>query len=526
MRSILKTISFFALLAAGMTVSATPLAAQCNPFISVDIYNDEWFDAGGIDAFMWSDFEDNSTLCACTDSLYQSVSWMELPNGTYWNNAENGLTSFLSGATEGVDGEYWSLGIATFDSSCYGEVYIGTPWTQIIPPAPKINSPDGIVDYLTRSSTVYQGNSSYFEIYGAALTEWGLDPMPTVAGDGEVIINSVSYVSDGQVNVSYTVLAQATPGPHILTLQTTQDPPAQGTVIVAAPTMSCIPEEATRGGTVSCSVTGAPGSVTGWSFTGSFGEGTSTGAGATTWAGPLAVSGTVTALVSGYGNLTDGVVAFPRGGWQSQPVSPSIVFNGTNGLCVLPEPPLPGGCGIGPGFSGLGLSGLLIYPPVFSGTVIPVGGPNAGFEYYATQINFTTGFLSEINPDLLNQTSTFSTHQCGATGPTDPSPNPNGFISWTNLLTQTQRHEYNDPNQSHWAFYANALNQNNPGTYFEARVAQNYASFNTDTQAQVNALIANIQTGMAVEPFAVNQSPTGQFLGLINYAQPNYTPCN
>jgi hypothetical protein len=132
----------------------------------------------------------------------------------------------------------------------------------------------------------------------------------------------------------------------------------------------------------------------------------------------------------------------------------------------------------------------------------------------------TRSFRSLINSDLVNQSSTFSTAQCGS----------NAFISASNLLAQTRPHEYSGTTQSHWAFYSNALliNSNNPDYFLESQTAKpgsDPVTLNTASlqaiQNQINAVFA----AAGVEAYAVNQSEAGQFLGSVNYG-PNYAICN
>ena len=286
------------------------------------------------------------------------------------------------------------------------------------------------------------------------------------------------------------------------------------------------PASVAKGGSVTCTIAGAPASViSGWTFTGG-GAIVPGPSSVTSWSGTMVVSGTVSATV-GNTVLQQPITVTPRS-WHTVPAAATVVNNGQlviNGTpYFLPVPPQPGG--ISP--SGLGESTWLAAYSRLGSTIIS-GGPNAGFAYYATPISFTTfNFQSEVNPDLLNQNSTFSMFQCGVTGPSDPAPNPNGFISWVNLLSQTQRHEYNSTTQSHWAFYSNSMNTNNPGDYIEARIATpNYgASFDTDTGNGITALLGRVKVDAVLEPYGVNESETGQPLGNVNYAQPNYASCN
>ena len=146
------------------------------------------------------------------------------------------------------------------------------------------------------------------------------------------------------------------------------------------------------------------------------------------------------------------------------------------------------------------------------------GGPPA-------KPTFTTSYEYEINPDLSNTGSTFYSDQCGNY---NAQTNPNGYISGSNLLTQTNRHEWNSTTESHYAFYSNSISgTNNFGNYVEARIATPGTSpqtFDSTTSSDLATLNQNILTAFKVEPYAVNEDANGNFLGSINYAP--YSPCN
>jgi hypothetical protein len=139
----------------------------------------------------------------------------------------------------------------------------------------------------------------------------------------------------------------------------------------------------------------------------------------------------------------------------------------------------------------------------------------------ATNLNISAGYFHyEINPDLLNSTSVFSQHQCGSSG----------FISWSNLYTQTIRHE-SGATGSHYSEYLTAFTANNPGTYFEAQVANpaaNAQTFFANVRAQINSSYTSIGTAAGQENIPpVNYSQANVFLGNINYPiNGGYTPCN
>jgi hypothetical protein len=223
----------------------------------------------------------------------------------------------------------------------------------------------------------------------------------------------------------------------------------------------------------------------------------------------MVVGGTVSVTSGTSTPLTASVTVNARG-WQTSPASPVSEPNGT--FYTLPVPPQPSGAD-----SGLGYFSEVLGDTGFNVTIIGDNGPNNGYGYYATQLTYSPdNFEYEINPDLQNTSSTFYQHQCGA----------GGFISGTNLLTQTNRHEWNSATESHYAFYSVSLSKNNPGNYFEASVASpgtNITTFVNDSRSNLNGLYTQIGADASVEPYPVNYSETDVFLGNINYAP--YTTC-
>jgi hypothetical protein len=211
-------------------------------------------------------------------------------------------------------------------------------------------------------------------------------------------------------------------------------------------------------------------------------------------------------------------VAVTNRNWHTPAASPGEVPNGT--FLTLPVPPAQSGSD-----SGLGAAAYQLTDTGFSITTIADSGPNAGYSYYASALNFSSSYFHyEINPDLENINSAFYLAQCGNYNATT---NPNGFISGSNLFAQTRRHEYNSATQSHYAFYSNSLNANNPGDYFESRVAvpsTDLTTFNSDTRSGINSRYSTITSDTSVEPYAVNYSETGVPLGNVNYSP--YVPCN
>ena len=177
-------------------------------------------------------------------------------------------------------------------------------------------------------------------------------------------------------------------------------------------------------------------------------------------------------------------------------------------------PPAPTGTD-----SGLGYSKW--YEAYNSPQYLTIGdsGPNQGYTYFTSGLSFSQFYYEyEINPNLENTGSTFYQKQCGK----------NGWITGSNLLTQTRRHEYNSSVESHYAFYSNSLGANNPGDFLEQQVAPPGASISTfanNAKSGIDSRFSTVQSATAVEPYPVNYSETGASLGNINYG-PSYGSCN
>jgi hypothetical protein len=291
-----------------------------------------------------------------------------------------------------------------------------------------------------------------------------------------------------------------------------QDSPsgsAQGNVMK----LNC-PSSVTRGDSATCSVSSAPTAATfsSWKFTDANNNTVTSGNTASSWSGMMVTGGTVSVNVSSGGQSSplSATVSVTNRNWHTNPASPAQVPNGT--FLVLPVPPAQSGSD-----SGLGAAAYRLTDTGFSITSIGDSGPNTGYSYYASPLNFSVSYYQyEINPDLENSNSTFSQHQTGT----------NGFISWSDLLAQTRRHEYNSTTQSHCASYSNSLGRNNPGDYFESRVAApstNLTTFNADTRSGINSRYDTITTDTSVEPYPVNYSEAGVPRGNVCY--PPYTAC-
>jgi hypothetical protein len=283
--------------------------------------------------------------------------------------------------------------------------------------------------------------------------------------------------------------------------------------------LSCSPASVARGSSTNCTVTGAPTGATfsSWKFKDTGNNTVTSTSTNSSWSGTMVTGGTVSVQVNAGGGSTilSASITVTSRNWHTNPASPSKVSNGT--FTTLPVPPQPQGTD-----SGLGISLERTGNAGFASTFVGDGGPNNGYGYYSTQPTFTPLLYQyEINPDLENTGSTFYQKQWGNCG----------FISGSNLLAQTNRHEWNSSTQSHYAFYSTSISaKNNPGDYVESRIAIPGTTATTFDNATGDGL-SNSSTGLyakiladfSVEPFPVNYDALGNSLGNINYAP--YTPC-
>jgi hypothetical protein len=273
--------------------------------------------------------------------------------------------------------------------------------------------------------------------------------------------------------------------------------------VVGAPALSCT-QSVMRGGTLTCQVSGVAASrVTGWQLSGG-GSNVQGQSGTLKWDGKMVVSGTVSVTVTGAGSLSQEVSVTARN-WHLN--VPDPVPDPSISLAVPPRVPLD-----------LGLTVWHWGDYNYSYDTID-GGPNSGFTYFTSQfVPSDLRFTYSINSDLATPASVFSQHQCGGAS---------GWISWSDLHTQTKRHEYDSSTQSHWAFYRNSMEEQDMGGYVESRTARPGSSVQTfisDTLNELRAREGQINTEEAKEPNEVNVSESGTFLGNINFG-PNYATC-
>ncbi len=295
--------------------------------------------------------------------------------------------------------------------------------------------------------------------------------------------------------------------------------------------LTCTPNSVTRGGSVTCSVSGqAPGSTfSNWQFKDSSGN-TVTGSGtSSSWSGVVVTSGTVSVKVtSGSATSTPSatITVTPRSGFAFTAAAASKRANPYSaGACNISVPTSPA-AGNALGYSCLDQQ--------FSQTPYLIGdsGPNNGFRYVysasSSYNNVPTTFNYIIAGYLDDSSSEFAGKQCGNYDPNTKT----GFISYTQLKSNTYEHESGNTT-GHYATYKQTQDNstNNVGAALEAVVGppgQSEADF--DQQAS-NAAVAKGNTIRSAafptpENFCnsdVRYDPACSFKGNINW--PVYVNC-
>jgi hypothetical protein len=144
--------------------------------------------------------------------------------------------------------------VGTFTESGYDSIicsvagaFFSAPWSSSWTPPPPLVS--GVGDNATGSNTIYVDTSGYLAIYGSVLTAWGETPIPTVHSDDNAIPLSLSWASDNQLNVSYTVGTSARTGQHYLTVTTEAGTSNTGSYMVYDPSPVIISNSDWQAGT-------------------------------------------------------------------------------------------------------------------------------------------------------------------------------------------------------------------------------------------------------------------------------------
>jgi len=386
----------------------------------------------------------------------------------------------------------------TYGHASYGCAHCCGYTTGKMAPTPT-NSPPNIDNQDTYQA--YNACTSRWDDFDYAFSPWSSNTA-VATFNGALIAHTVA-AGTATVRATNTVPYGTTGGcPGV-------DMPAPGQQNV--PSLSCTASVA-RGVTATCTVTPSGATVTAWQFkdSGNHIVSRTQNVASLTWSGVMVTSGTVSATIAGLTSPVTDTITVTNRNWRTNAASPTPEPNGF--FITLPVPPQPSGTD-----SGLGYFAEDLGDAGFNVTILSGDQPNAGYGYYATPLSYSPDYFQyEINPDLQNTNSTFYQHQCG-TG---------GFISGANLVTQTNRHEWNSATESHYAFYSSSLSNNNPGSVFESSVAPpgtNMTTFVNNSRSTLNGLYTQVGADASIEPYPVNHSETGVSLGNINYAP--YTSC-
>jgi|RhiMetdeSRZDD1v2_1073273.scaffolds.fasta_scaffold00076_6 hypothetical protein len=314
---------------------------------------------------------------------------------------------------------------------------------------------------------------------------------------------------------------------------------------VESPRLTIEPNPVTRGEQATFRVLGAHrATFEGWRYA-SLQDGEvlrQTNTGAVTWPGVIVAGGRGSVTVKMAGRTipisSDEVQVLPRSGWAfeaEQATKKDWPFTTPDGHVLNPvNPPT----GVYPVAGAMGLDLAWGGLPAEATAPIADQGPNHGFKFIRTQlsdigvkgppsqpITVPTAFYWVLVPDLENPTREFFQMQCGDYV---PATQMGRFISGDNLQAQTIRHE-SGASASHHRHYVDAQNDplNNLGIFAEAAVKGPNVSdqqFKDDVAAGLQTRVTRIYAATQVEPYGVNMSDTGQFLGEINFA-PNYVAC-
>lgn len=388
-------------------------------------------------------------------------------------------------------------------------------------------APSSLIDFAGQFGAPFRPT---YEATDCSYQQWGPYDLFYSAWNWYSTVSSVASVtsggtvscnSAGRSFISSLIEIPDYPADDYSPCLTTQDSP-QGQLDVQ-PTIQC-PTSVTRGQVASPTISGLGAASILWEFLdgGAGGPVTASNNGGAVWSGTMVTSGTVRATVTPPTGSPTVVQCFisvtSRTDWHKNPQSAQEVFNGALVISgtpvILPVPPQPTGSDAGLGAHGwtVGWSNLIISRPG--------SGPNTGYAFFANKPTYTPDFSRYIlNPDLKNASSQFSTMNCGA----------NGFISQSNLLAQTKRHEYDHPVQSHHAKYVEVMNNtaNNLGDYLESAFGMPTLSdsdFANAVTSSLNARVSQMNTQYSgFEPYAVNADANNNFLGNINF--PPYAPC-
>ncbi len=386
-------------------------------------------------------------------------------------------------------------------AGCCG--YAGDPWMYINPMDLGVSGQRNQDVWDLDKCTGKEVSVLYIGGYG----NWRTDNSAVATAANAV----VTGVGAGQTTHYATGVEGVTAGNRCLPVHLTPPGP------VNVPALGCT-ASVTRGGTATCTVTPTGVTVTAWQFKDGGGNivKRAQNVGSLTWSGVMVASGTVSATVSGISSpLTWSIAVSNRTNFAFTAVSPSPEddpFSSDGCSINVPSPPQQSG-------DAVGKFCLAQYFSLNTATVND-NGPNNGYSYVtsipSSSGSSTTGYFYVISPDLKNTSSAFYLAQCGNYNSTAQT----GFISGTNLLTDTNRHEAGTV-QSHYENYAVAQNNsaNNLGTVAEGKTGLESAQALANSVTTVlNQNVQTILSATQVQPCSVQQDASCNFQGCINFS--------
>jgi hypothetical protein len=381
-----------------------------------------------------------------------------------------------------------------YDGDSYYDVWVAPP--------PVVSSPTGQLTWYSLDPSVTNGWYS-IDMIGTGFTDqpWisgcdgGIDQSSWLVDSSTDITGSL-HVSTG-LSSACTVHVWVDGVPAFTIALTPGAPPAP-------PTLSC-PQTVTRGGTVTCTVTG--GAVTQWSFSGQSADGTTAfsitePSPGPSWSGVMVASGTVSATVGGQ-TLTKQVTVTARSGFASvamPPVAASQAPMGTCGMDVLTSPPNPPPP---PPEVNRNPVAESAYCVSFGPPALKVdSGPNRNL-YFVTPFSDSSSYPWELNPGVTNPDDDFYQHQ-GAC-----------FPSISVIVADAEEHEFGTDTTSHYTEMRDflAVPAQNPGPLAES-IVRNSAQ----------DVIAAIQAKYQAAVNAGSQEPPNGLPDNINY--PPYRTCD
>jgi len=482
--------NFFFALSAVVAALFLPCAAhaQCENFNceSWGVYNPNTNTISGYS--LYSDYE-------YTQGWYLEVdSYVSDPNGNYYwvgSDDENDEVEVDFSYVPGMEGVYTILGYSYYNVEG-SWAYDGASYYGVGVEYPVITS-------CTAPSWVIGSNS--FTCSGSGFS----DTSPSLfysGNDGNNFIqsDSVTVNSDSQITVN-VILTGVIYSVGWITVDagSSSSPPMEVPEMEPAAAMSCSPSTVTRTNTVTCTVTGA--TVTGWSFSGGKFSVAGPTDGSTAWGGPMVVSGTVTATISGGNPLSASITVNPRPNFPAVPMpSAAHVSNGyqfyNRKLPTLPLDNAPTTHGLGASF----------YIPDFTETPgqVPNGGPNQGLYFVDTNTGSSSGASTltdisqypwEYSPALDNPGSAFYQAQSATC-----------WAGVTAIIASVTAHEVG-ASQSHYSETQAALAANNPGTFAEGVVELDASTVNIDIVDVYSAAQAAGRQEFVSPPIAINFYP-------------------